>query len=1192
MLFILAYTKSLFGHEGRNTVMDQQGDSFEILGTVPTPQNVKSILEAPAGKYSNPPIKNEQEYPWLGHGYRCAKESLDTEIQKMKIDFCKNRPDLTQDQAYAHPAALKQFVTDKNLIEEIKKAPRLKGKVWMNTRIQSPHWTSFYAMPGEVVTIEIPEFALNKLRVTMNRQARETKHKTKNRYPNVECWFQLTTKVNKFAYPLGGSIDIELDRTFNEGLEINISGAIRMPHFRYGTNTDKEWEEELRNYKAPLAVVDSGAIVNLFPGDRVKNKIRLNDACGFWRTVSQIFYSVNEVPNYDRYRDNRIKHEMKFNFDSYVAVGAAYSVQGANFIQAPPGWADQMMSYVSAIKGCWGNVHEYGHQFQKNWGISGTGETTNNVLNFITYSLITEIDASRQTNMANQFLFEGGGWNRITHEFNMMNAFGGYDGPLTWYGNMVYYFGHIKWRQCLHAHIRQTFYKRAAPLSYESEFVLHCAKFFKRDLRKYFLSFDFIKPAMITAECNNQMEKLKLKEFHPVTNIYAVGYKIDRGQEGVEEFETHKPYAIPARNPYYFDFQKTMKTRQKMNDFECVRAYGGQGKLEKITGCKYIYTPTSNTSIVDKFYVEYKDKNLGDITTVVVKVKQIFKGCRMSFMKLPKGTYANAAAADTAYYNNLGNRGKKLIPAILRGDNGIKIWKYSAHDQLTPWVGVAEGVFIPRRTGVHRFGFKHSQDCVFYFTENKLTGDPSKDKSYIIATRANSEGKYADNSKEKAINLTKGKSYNFRFVVLAKSAGGYGTVGYKFEKHNYVDVPANEVFYPDCKADDVDMNPFVPRFEQDPTLGKYYDNRNLKYDKSGWKLTAHPTPKNAQSNLQKLLFDGGTGGNTECTGSFPLKYSIDFGEETSFTELELPMMGNRQMISNIEVYCDGTKFGNFSIKAGSVKHNFKKAMRCKTMDIKVLDNKKGNYASFTEINLISPISTSQNIIPATHEAFSVSDTKKCVLTRSGLYYNGRGWKLPSGCSLKISVPLNETGNSIGIVGDRSNLHGGVFEVYLDGKYHGKCDTTKFVNSEYIKAGQTMYQQPLYGIIGLKKQTSYDVEIRVKSGQIGIAGLLASTDITINETSNAEGGFVKPGDNAKLAYIVNMIIVALTILAVLAAIIGIIVMKCKEPKELSEDIGVAGQVEEEHHYEAPTYYKEERYGVENDEINENLNDGSN
>lgn len=1136
MLFVLAYTKSLFGYQGKNTVMVQEGDSYEVIGTVPTPTNIKSILE---GNFSDPPIKDENEYPWIGHAFTCNQTSLTTEVDNMKAAFCKNIPSLTQDQLYYHPAGIKQFVTNETFIEEIKKSPRLKLRMFINTRQDVPHWTTLYALPGEIITIEIPEWAINHIVVTMNREARTTSFGTKTRYPDVNCWFTLTSKINKFGYPLGGSLDLGINLDFaNNGLEINISGGIRMPYFRYGDNSDQEWEEELRNYRAPLAIVDSGAIVDLFPADRVLNQIRMNDGCGFWRTVSQVFYSINDVTSYGRRADGRVKHPVLFNFDSWVATGAAYSVQGAEFIQAPITWADAMMNYLSDIWGCWGNVHEYGHQFQSGWGISGTGETTNNAVNFITYALLTDIDSTRQTTMANEYLHYGTGWERVTHEFGMMNAFNGYDGPLTWYGNMVYYFGPDKWRQCLWAHVHQLYFKRNSTYTYESEFVSHCAMFFNRDLREYFLSFDFINSSLITSECNAYLDKLNLKPFHPVSNIFAVGYVIDG-----EEFETHKPYSIPARTPYYFDFEKTMMTRSGMHNFSFYALTVGQGKFEKLSDDgKYKYTPTSNTSIVDKFYVDYKDKTNGDITRVVIKVKQIFKGCKMSYMALPQATYSSAESAYETYYKNLG-----YIPTtVLRGDNGIKVWQYSSHNAYVPWVGVTEGVFIPTQSGTYRFSFKHNEDCIFYFTEDKLTGDPSNDNKYIIATVPKTETNYNKNQNTTDLNLTAGTKYNFRFVLLNQESAGIGTVGYSINGSSFVDVPSGLIYYPECDDTDVDVNTFVPRFEQDPTLGKYYDNVQLSLDKRDWKLTKYPTPNNNKSDIPTLLFDGiKTNQDALCIGDFPLTYTVDFGDYLTFDRLNLPFRTDKKMNSTIELYCDGMKSLTYEFNSSTYDIWFGHARRCKKLDIVVLNNSFGNYSSLVEIEpYLTRISTTKNIIPATHAAFSVNDNEKCVLTRNGLYYNGKGWKLPEGCSLSIKIPLNSTGDSIGIVGDRSYFNGGIFEVYVNGDYHGKYNTSYVTAANYINNSQKIYQTALYGIRELTPSTTYSLEIKVTKGEVGIAGLLADTNMTITEEAYAQmmANVNDKSSKVTTAFVVRIIVASLTVVAVLAAAIGIVVSK--------------------------------------------------
>lgn len=1135
-----SYTPSQFGYPGTDTVMNQEGDSFEVLNpNVGKPsQNIKNIR---LSGFAGTTIASDDLYPWSGHNYRATDDQINTEASKSNSQFCKAYQKLDGVQLYYHPAGIKQYTTNATFIKEIQEAPRISLRMWINSRIRTPHWTSLYALPGEPIKVEIPPFLKGKAEIYLNHNTEPSSGNIKWRLPNSRCKFTLPYETNYFSWPIGGAIDIIVPGDqYIPGIEVKITGAIRMPHFRYGVNTDQEWEEELRDYKAPLAVFDTGAIVCLFPADRVRGKIKLNDAGAFWRTVSRIFYSFNDVPNYDRRwnSDRRVVTLMQFNFDNYVRFGAAFAMVGANFIQAPPGWADAMINYDSAKWGCWGNVHEYGHHFQAGWGIEGTGETTNNAANFITYALITEIDSTRQCDMANNYRVDGGGWNWVTHEFSTINFKDGYNGPLVFYGNMVYWFGHEKWRPTLYAHVhnRWSSYHRDT-YGYHGEFILQLAQTVKRDLRPYFSSFPFVQGdrdfrANVNETFNQKFKNLK--EFHPVTNIYAVGYVMD----GVE-FETHKPYQIGAHAPYYFDFERTKKTRAGMHTFtfDSIDSKPSQGKFEKLecTGC-FKYTPPSNISVIDKFYVNYKDDKNKEITKVVVKIRQIVKGCRMSFMKLPSGTYNDAKDADKAYNDNLG----KVVPTILRAGDGIKLYGVGAHNNYKPWAGVTEGVLIPPNTTSYRFSIKYKSPVRFYLSEKTLSGDPDSDKDYLIADLTGANNGFKD-QKLKAIELTAGKRYNFRLVVLGNVNGAYAEVGYSLNKGPFVLVPAKYVYYPECSDSDVVKYRFLPRIEQEPTFGKFYDTLTIPLDTSIIKLTKYPKADDSKFDMTTLITNdkGNNAPNSKASKQgFPYVYTIDFGRTQSFNEIwtYTPPNNKDPMDSNLSIHCDGKHVRDFYFKTRNLDILGGNEFSCKTLDIKVMTNTKGDYSSINNFKINSKTaSKTKNIIPATSTGFSVNNNKNCYLTTQGLYYNGKGWHLEKGCSLKMTVQLNSTGETIAILGDKSRVNAGTFDVYIDGDKVGTVDTNQ-LSDVYKNTDYSMYQQLLFFKNGLKNATDHDFELKVTSGKVRIAGLMANTNATNPRepyfVDEANAGKVTPKSKITTQYVVALFISACTGLVVL------------------------------------------------------------
>lgn len=448
-----AYTQSEFGFTGTDTVQVQECDSFEIIKVVPKPTNVKHIKEA---KIVDPPIPDDA-YSWPGHPATATIADMDKERNFIYSHF-EGKTDLTQDQCYYHPAGIKQFYGDEQLINN---APRYKIRVYINTRYTDRHWTAIYAPPGELITIEVPPNAVGKIGVCFNHHINDDSgYRTRMR--TLKSSTTLNREVNNVSWPFGGAITITsgIDR-FNQGLEVTITGGIRMPYFRYGYTTDQEWEEELSLLPGPLANIDMGNAIAQLPSRQIRGKVKLNDACAFWRSASRNLFSVNEINGGPRRDDGRIKHPTQWTFDTYVPFGEAATAYGGNRILFPPHWSEGIVNYDSAKWGCWGQLHEYGHNFQYGWGWPSFRdyiEVTNNVLNLISYSKLTMVDSRRQMTMGRNYIVgpQNGGHGETTHQFSLIQR----NDLFSFYANFIYFFGTDKFRKFLHAHRWDKLYSR------------------------------------------------------------------------------------------------------------------------------------------------------------------------------------------------------------------------------------------------------------------------------------------------------------------------------------------------------------------------------------------------------------------------------------------------------------------------------------------------------------------------------------------------------------------------------------------------------------------------------------------------------------------------------------------------------------------------------------------------------------
>lgn len=1070
----ISYTKSEFGYTGIDTIQCQESDSLVVLQTLPKPK-IKFINESGA---TDEPIP-VNDYGWPGHNKRVSDDAIKNETEWVYANFKRvwAKDELNDSMVYAHPAGVQQFYADASLLET---AERVKVRFFMNTRYQKYHQTSIYMPPGEIITIEIPEKAKRVFKAVINRHVwpYEDNWGITYRLPRMEAEISLPYTVNKISWPYGGNLIILCDDVnfYTSGIDVNITGGIRMPYFKYGVTTDQEWEETIRQYPAPLMVLDNGAIVVTMPSYIGRHSVRVNDAMAWWRTASRVSYSVNEVYAYWRRGDGRIITPIEIHLDPYVKWGAAFALTGRNLIQMPPSWGSSYVDYEGDTWGCWGNIHEYNHHFQQNWGAGDRnhyGEVTNNAINLIAYTMLTQITETRRTNTWEGIAMNGD-WAHMTHVYSTINM----RDLLAFYCNFGYQFGADLWRKILHKHTNSL--PLRSRMGYHGEFLLNLCEMSGRDVRPYYKQYHNIIQLNWTSEIkpivHEMIDNMSLPELHPVATIYQTGY-IFNGME-TDDF---RPFIIPAWNPYRFDFEKFKRSANGCHEFDFVNVTGGVGRFQHISGGKYWYTPPKNVSFIDKFYVNYRDRDNGRITTCIVKVRQRTTGHNQFFMP-----YNGQMDRWTAYphfiehFNEANHRFGSAMK-VENGDNG-------------PWLGLSEGVFIPPKNDSYRFLFIHYNEMLFYLSEKPLTGNMTEDRDYLLAESGGFRSLYNERQYTKWVNLIEGKPYYFRFFIVSPGKGR-GSVAYINKAgQSPIAVTADQTRFPNFNDADKVIYKFIPRLENDPTLGHFYEGRIIKYDSRGFKVTGNFETEQKDVDLSAYLGDmreSTTKPTKVISKSLPLTYDIDMGSPITFDRLYIPTSHNN-INGNISVSCDGKEIYNGVYKRTL---DFTTASRCTKLSISVLTNTYGNTAS---ICLVKPLTNTagktDNIIPATHTKFKLQGSGE--LSNEGIYYNGKGWHLRESAKLSAMVRLNSTGNSIVILGDRHRDYGGgVFDVYFNGELHGTVNTS-FIHPDYHNkmATNDWFQMPLYYIANLDSDKAYKLDLVVRSGQVEIAGLLANGDI--------------------------------------------------------------------------------------------------
>ncbi|EAX97099.1 Immuno-dominant variable surface antigen-like [Trichomonas vaginalis G3] len=793
--FSSSYLESFWGHHGTDKIINLYPSSLQPVAKIPKPPTPPNISEA---HYTNPIAYND--YPWPGHNQRINRSILIDEANRIEGEFCKAYQTLDPKNAYKHIVGVRQFWGNENWVEN---ATRYKFKFFMNNNQRGYHISGIYVPPGEVITVEIPDNAIGKVVACLNQHAPNAQ--SPDRLPKLSCRITLNSNKTQFAWPYGGILDFaSYYGRYKYGIEITITGGIRIPNFIYGVTTDQEWDDDMRGLQAPLAPFDVGTFVACVPSQFCRGATRVNDAMIFWQTVSWNAYDVCEVVGVSRILGGYVVNPIMYNFDAFTNPGIALSYVGGNRIQAPPSWSGGLYTYPRM--GTWGLLHEYHHQFQNNWGWSYWGEVTNNVLNMIDMALLCEIDETRKINFNGDFIIGGGGWNWVSHQYNTINR----DDLLLWYGNNLYWFGAELHKKHLNLHIKRA-WERNKYGGYISEYLMTAAEVFKRDMRAYYNTFsgatnctDQINPN-ISAKLDDMLSKKQIKEFHPVANIYTTGYVLD----GVE-FETAKPWHVPIRSPYIFDFENNLKTRKLCHTFKFTSCSVINGTLTQVNGstARYVFNST-DPRYLSKIYVNYTDQQNGDITTMVISVKPIPTGLFTTFYQMDQDKPILEGYAD--FMQNKDLKGFYMINDIPVGVPNI-----DAHKNKTPWVTLSEGSFFPPTTGEYRFLFSHVQDVMFWLSDKELTGDLETDAPHLKANLSGTRTWASLDQPEVYHPLEKDKKYYWRLFLRCPSGVGYSNGMYFIKgdtkKYDYDISRVRQ--YGTISLDEPDYNPFQPQFRQ------------------------------------------------------------------------------------------------------------------------------------------------------------------------------------------------------------------------------------------------------------------------------------------------------------------------------------------------------------------------------------------
>jgi hypothetical protein len=242
-----------------------------------------------------------------------------------------------------------------------KEATRITSKAEINPRRVRMHSTGFYAAPGDVVVVEVPEKWTQRGLIIQISGHRDNIPLKKNlvRTPRSPARvFPVNQARTEVAATYGGALYID---TGSEPIDaapflVKFENALLAPTFVRGHTTVDNWQNTQRKHPAPYAEFVGENVAISFPADWIRD---LDDPAPLMEYWDGVVGLHDELGGYTKMR----KMPERINVDCQISAGlfhAGYPTQGP---QA------QCRGVVDLVKlqstGNWGWFHELGHEAQR-----------------------------------------------------------------------------------------------------------------------------------------------------------------------------------------------------------------------------------------------------------------------------------------------------------------------------------------------------------------------------------------------------------------------------------------------------------------------------------------------------------------------------------------------------------------------------------------------------------------------------------------------------------------------------------------------------------------------------------------------------------------------------------------------------------------------------------------------------------
>lgn len=162
--------------------------------------------------------------------------------------------------------------------------------------------TGYYAAPGEIVTITIPNHLIDKgLEVQIGAHTGDLSTKqSQNRFNRVTKTFPLNKTSTRIASPFGGGIYIKIAQPSDLGwFDVAISGAVKSPYFRYIPGRETliaDWQKDILDRNVEWADIESEKYMMTLPWINLKGISDPSNLLTQWNKIMDAYNYVGGFP--------------------------------------------------------------------------------------------------------------------------------------------------------------------------------------------------------------------------------------------------------------------------------------------------------------------------------------------------------------------------------------------------------------------------------------------------------------------------------------------------------------------------------------------------------------------------------------------------------------------------------------------------------------------------------------------------------------------------------------------------------------------------------------------------------------------------------------------------------------------------------------------------------------------------------